>query len=71
MRVYQVTRLRLALGLGDQELEQRLRPAFDAADDVLVAAQCLAADQVVEAVESRRHDSRSVLGHHRTRDCDD
>jgi hypothetical protein len=27
--------------------------------------------QHVEAVESRRHDSRSVLGHHRTRDCDD
>ena len=49
--------LRLALGLGDQELEQRLRPAFDAAEDVLVVAQCLAADQLLQAVESREVDA--------------
>src|ERR1700737_694535 len=54
---YQRTGLRLALGLGDQELEQRLRPAFDAADDVVVAAQCLAADQLLEGVESRQVDA--------------
>ena len=49
--------LRLALGLGDQELEQRLRPAFDAAVDVLVVAQCLAADQLLQAVDSREVDA--------------
>src|SRR5436190_23762961 len=55
--MYQAASMRLALGLGDQELEQRLRPAFDAADDVIVVAQCLAADQLVEAVESRQVDA--------------
>ncbi|HEV7661949.1 MAG TPA: hypothetical protein VGQ62_00340 [Chloroflexota bacterium] len=50
--MYQPPSLRLALGLGDQELEQRLRPAFDAADDLLVVAQCLAAEQVIQAVDS-------------------
>ncbi|HEY0582786.1 MAG TPA: hypothetical protein VGE94_11430 [Chloroflexota bacterium] len=50
--MFQLPSLRLALGLGDQELEQRLRPAFDAADDVLVVAQCLAADQVLQAVQA-------------------
>jgi MinD-like ATPase involved in chromosome partitioning or flagellar assembly len=50
-------RLRLALGLGDQELEQRLRPAFDAVDDVEVVAQCLAADQLLQVVESREVDA--------------
>ena len=49
--------LRLALGLGDQALEQRLRPAFDAADDVIVVAQCLAAEQVLQAVEARQVDA--------------
>jgi MinD-like ATPase involved in chromosome partitioning or flagellar assembly len=57
LTVYQIPRLRLALGLGDQELEQRLRPAFDAADDVVVVAQCLAADQLVQAVESGQVDA--------------
>src|SRR5216684_2984007 len=57
MSVYQISRLRLALGLGDQELEQRLRPAFDAADDMVVVAQCLAADQLVQAAESRQVDA--------------
>ena len=56
-RVYQAASLRLALGLGDQELEQRLRPAFDAADDLMVVAQCLAADQLVDAVESGQVDA--------------
>ncbi|MCA1644319.1 MAG: hypothetical protein LC797_02235 [Chloroflexi bacterium] len=49
--------LRVALGLGDQELEQRLRPAFDAADDVVVVAQCLAAEQLLQVVESRQADA--------------
>jgi MinD-like ATPase involved in chromosome partitioning or flagellar assembly len=57
LSVFQPASLRLALGLGDQALEQRLRPAFDAADDVLVVAQCLAADQVVQAVEARQVDA--------------
>ena len=55
--MYQPASLRLALGLGDQELEQRLRPAFDAAADVVVVAQCLAADQLVQVVESRQVDA--------------
>jgi len=45
--------VRLALGLGDQELEQRLRPALEADDDLVVVVHCLAADQVVHAVESK------------------
>ncbi len=55
--MYQPASLRLALGLGDQELEQRLRPAFDAADDVAVVAQCLAADQLLQTVESGEVDA--------------
>jgi Flp pilus assembly CpaE family ATPase len=55
--VYDAPRLRVALGLGDQELEQRLRPALDAADDLVVVAQCLAADQVVHVVESHQVDA--------------
>jgi MinD-like ATPase involved in chromosome partitioning or flagellar assembly len=58
--VYQPPSLRLALGLGDQELEQRLRPAFDDAEDVVVVAQCLAADQLLQAVESRQVDAAVV-----------
>ena len=44
--------LRLALGLGDQELEQRLRPALDTDAELSVTVQCLAADQVMRALES-------------------
>ncbi len=56
----QLPRLRLALGLGDQELEQRLRPALDAADDVVVVAQSLAADQLLQVAESRQADAAVV-----------
>jgi hypothetical protein len=55
--MYQPPRLRLALGLGDQELEQRLRPALDAADDLVVVAQSLAADQLLHAVEGGQADA--------------
>jgi MinD-like ATPase involved in chromosome partitioning or flagellar assembly len=58
--MYQLPRLRLALGLGDQELEQRLRPALDAADDLVVVAQSLAADQLLQVVESRHADAAVV-----------
>jgi MinD-like ATPase involved in chromosome partitioning or flagellar assembly len=58
--VYQPLSLRLALGLGDQELEQRLRPALDTSDDLVVVAQCLAADQLLEVVESREVDAAIV-----------
>lgn len=44
--------VRLALGLGDQELEQRLRPALDATEDLRVVAQCLAADQILAAMHA-------------------
>jgi Flp pilus assembly CpaE family ATPase len=46
-------RLRLALALGDQEREQRFRPALESDDELVVVAQCLAADQLLAAVESR------------------
>ena len=49
---YQAPDLRLALGLGDQELEQRLRPALEATADVRVVAQCLSADQLLQVVDS-------------------
>jgi Mrp family chromosome partitioning ATPase len=55
--VYQPPSLRVALGLGDQELEQRVRPALDAADDLVVVAQCLAADQVLQLVQSQQVDA--------------
>lgn len=65
----ELPRLRLALGLGDQEHEQRLRPALDADPELLVAAQCLAADQVVNAVEARQVDAVIVAwGLHRLTD---
>jgi MinD-like ATPase involved in chromosome partitioning or flagellar assembly len=49
-------RLRVALALGDQEREQRLRPALETDPDLLVVAQCLGADQLVEVVETQRLD---------------
>jgi Mrp family chromosome partitioning ATPase len=55
--MYQPPRLNVALGLGDQELEQRLRPALEAADDLAIVAQCLAADQLLEVVQSDRVDA--------------
>lgn len=57
---FQQTRLRLALGLGDQELEQRLRPALEAAPDLNIVAQCLAADQLLELVQSHQVDALVV-----------
>jgi MinD superfamily P-loop ATPase len=48
--------LRVALGLGDQELEQRFRPTLDALDDLRIVAQCLAADQLLQLVASRQVD---------------
>ena len=60
MTGYQLPKLRLALGLGDQELEQRLRPALDAADDLSVVAQCLAADQLVQVVDTHAVDAAVV-----------
>ncbi len=50
------SRLRVALALGDQEREQRLRPALETDPELLVVAQCLAADQLVEVVETQRLD---------------
>jgi Flp pilus assembly CpaE family ATPase len=49
--------LRVALGLGDQELEQRFRPALEALDDLVIVAQCLAADQLLQLVTSRQVDA--------------
>src|ERR1700687_3598241 len=68
--MYQLPRLRLALGLGDQELEQRLRPALDAADDLVVVAQSLAADQLLQVVQSGQADAAVVAsGLHRLSDA--
>ena len=60
MTSYQPPSLRLALGLGDQELEQRLRPALDATDELTVVAQCLAADQLLQVAEARQADALLV-----------
>ena len=60
MTSYQPPSLRLALGLGDQELEQRLRPVLDSADELTVVAQCLAADQLLQVAESRQADALLV-----------
>lgn len=49
--------LRLALGLGDQELEQRLRSALEASDDLAVVAQCLSAEQLIQVVEAGQVDA--------------
>ena len=55
--MFEPPKLRLALGLGDQALEQRLRPAFDATDDIVVVAQCLAADQLLQTLDAREIDA--------------
>ena len=52
-----MTRLRVALGLGDQELEQRLRPTLESVADLNIVAQCLAADQLLELVQSHQVDA--------------
>jgi Mrp family chromosome partitioning ATPase len=57
---FEVTGLRVALGLGDQELEQRLRPALEAIADLRIVAQCLAADQLLELVQSQQVDALVV-----------
>jgi len=57
---FHLTGVRLALGLGDQELEQRLRPAFEAQQDLVFVAQCLAADQLLELVHSHQVDAAVV-----------
>ncbi len=49
--------LRLALGLGDQELEQRLRPALDNQEEFTIVAQCLAADQLLELAAAQAADA--------------
>src|ERR1700730_12415702 len=58
--MYQLSRLRLALGLGDQEVEQRLRPALAAALGVVGVAQCLGAEQLLQVLESRQADAAVV-----------
>ena len=58
--MFALPELRVALGLGDQELEQRLRPVLDAADDLAIVVHCLAADQLLSAVESRQVDAGGV-----------
>jgi pilus assembly protein CpaE len=55
--MFEPPELRLALGLGDQELEQRLRPALDTVGDVVVVAQCLAADQLLAVLDARQADA--------------
>jgi MinD superfamily P-loop ATPase len=49
--------LRVALGLGDQELEQRFLPALEALEGLTIVAQCLAADQLLQLVGARRVDA--------------
>jgi Flp pilus assembly CpaE family ATPase len=58
--------MRVALGLGDQELEWRLRPALDADDLLVVSAQCLSAEQLLHVLQTRQADSAVIAtGLHR------
>lgn len=57
MRAFELPTLRVALGLGDQDLEQRLLPALGAMDDLTIVAQCLAADQLLHLVSSQQVDA--------------
>jgi Flp pilus assembly CpaE family ATPase len=62
-------RLRLALALGDQEREARLRPMLDADDEFGVVAQCLAADQLMAVIEAGGADAAVIAwGLHRLTD---
>ncbi|MBV9578110.1 MAG: hypothetical protein JO057_05920 [Chloroflexi bacterium] len=56
MPAFESPRLRVALGLGDQELEQRFRPALEGLDDLIIVAQCLAADQLLQLVSANQVD---------------
>src|SRR5262245_39785461 len=68
--MFEPPKLRLALGLGDQALEQRLRPAFDATDDLVVVAKGLAADQRLQTLDGRHIHSVVVACHlHRLTDA--
>jgi MinD superfamily P-loop ATPase len=49
--------VRLVLGLGDQELEQRLRPTLEMIDDLMIVDQCLAADQLLQVAQSGQVDA--------------
>jgi MinD superfamily P-loop ATPase len=57
---FHLSGVRLALALGDQELEQRLRPDIETAEDLVIVAQCLAADQLAELVHSHQVDAAVV-----------
>ena len=57
---FHLTGVRLALALGDQELEQRLRPDLEMSADLVIVAQCLAADQLAELVQSHQVDAAIV-----------
>jgi MinD-like ATPase involved in chromosome partitioning or flagellar assembly len=48
--------MRVALGLGDQELEWRLRPALDADDQLVVCAQCLSTEQLLHVLQTHQAD---------------
>lgn len=48
------------MGLGDQELEQKLRPTLEAAEDLSIVAQCLSADQLLQHVEAGEVDALVV-----------
>lgn len=54
MSVFDSPGLSVALGLGDQELEQRFRPALESLDDLQIVANCLAADQLLQLAASRQ-----------------
>ena len=49
-------RTRLALALGDQELEWRIRPTLELDEQLEITADCLSADQLTAVVESRQVD---------------
>ena len=55
--MFQSPSLRVALGLGDQELEQRVRPSVETIQALQVVAHCLSADQVLEVAQLRQVDA--------------
>ena len=51
---------RLAVGLGDPDLEQTLLPALSASGDFIVVERCLGADQLLACVVAKRVDAALV-----------
>src|SRR5713226_7351703 len=54
--------IRLAVGLGDAEREQRLFPSLNDGHGFAIAARCLTGDQLLDAVQRGQADAVLVAG---------